>query len=130
MQLHYLDFDFSEDELGHACWDALACVPPERWEALLAEAQALLAWCEQQGGPAGDMDAGFGWDFDLQATAEKGEQTTPIAITWAAPVLQANWPPRWQHTLLSGPEHQHHTSLDKRLQRRLVRTRITIASLL
>ena len=85
MQLHYLDFDFSEDELGHACWDALACVPPERWEALLAEAQALLAWCEQQGGPAGDMDAGFGWDFDLQATAERGEQTTPTAITWAAP---------------------------------------------
>lgn len=74
MQLHYLDFDFSEDELGHACWDALACVPPERWEALLAEAQALLAWCEQQGGPAGDMDAGFSWDFDLQATAERGSK--------------------------------------------------------
>ena len=92
MQLHYLDFDFSEDELGHACWDALACVPPERWEALLAEAQALLAWCEHQGGPAGDMDAGFGWDFDLQATAERGEQTTPIAITWAAPFLQATRP--------------------------------------
>ena len=92
MQLHYLDFDFSEDELGHACWDALACVPPERWEALLAEAQALLAWCEQQGGPAGDMDAGFGWDFDLQATAEGVEQTSPIAITWAAPFLQATRP--------------------------------------
>ena len=38
------------------------------------------------------MDAGFGWDFDLQATAERGEQTTPIAITWAAPVLQATDP--------------------------------------
>lgn len=93
MQLHYLDFDFSEDDLGHACWDALACVPPERWAALLEEVQSVLAWCEQQGGVAGDLDAGFSWDFDLQATAEVAGHSTPIALTWNAPVVQSEPPP-------------------------------------
>lgn len=93
MQLHYLDFDFSEDDLGHACWDALACVPPERWAALLEEVQGLLAWCERQGGMAGDLDAGFAWDFDLQASAEEDGHSTPIALTWASSVLQSQPPP-------------------------------------
>ncbi len=40
------------------------------------------------------MDAGFGWDFDLQATAERGEQTTPIAITCDRTGFASDSPPK------------------------------------
>ena len=81
LSLHYLDFDFSEDEAGNACWDALASVAPQHWDALLAETHSVLAWCAAQGEP-GDLDAGFYWDFDLQAMLEEAHPTTAIALTW------------------------------------------------
>lgn len=81
MPLYYLEFDFSEDEAGNACWDALASVAPLHWDSLLAEAHSVLAWCAAQGEP-GDLDAGFCWDFDLQAMLEEAQSTTPITLAW------------------------------------------------
>ena len=38
MTLHYLDFDYSEDEDGNGCFDALADTPVDRHPAVLAAA--------------------------------------------------------------------------------------------
>lgn len=78
--LDYLDFDYSEDEDGNACWDALACVPPQRWPALIAEVEQLLRWCQRQGAPSPLEDGGL-WDCELQAHSE-GPGNTPVALYW------------------------------------------------
>ena len=78
--LHYLTFDYSEDEDGNASWDALACVPTQRWPALIAEVEQLLRWCQRQGEPAPLEDGGL-WDVELQAHSE-GPSNAPIALHW------------------------------------------------
>lgn len=83
MQMHYLDFDYSEDDAGHSTWDALACVAPARWPALCAEVAQVLAWCTAQGA-AGALDEGALWDVDVQASAERGQASTALAVPWQA----------------------------------------------
>jgi len=101
MTLYYLDFDFSEDEGGNACWDALASVTPQHWAALLTEVDALLTWCAAQGEP-GDLDAGRCWDFDLQAMTEGASSSTAIALAWTPAGLQCAAPlPEAQRRCLS-----------------------------
>lgn len=70
MQLHYLLFDFSDEESGHGSFDAMATVAPERLPALLAEVSAALRWAHGIFGPAGGPGEEGEWDFDLQAVAE------------------------------------------------------------
>ena len=53
MQLHYLDFDFSDEESGRGSFDAMASVVPSRLPALLAEIAAVLGWAGRAFGRAG-----------------------------------------------------------------------------
>ena len=67
MMLHYLDFDYSEDELGNGCFDALADTPAERHPAVLAEVALVLDWAQAAfAGQHGALDDGGTWDHDLQ----------------------------------------------------------------
>ena len=67
MTLHYLDFDYSEDEGGNGCFDALADTPAERHTAVLAEVALVLDWARAAfAGQHGALDDGGTWDHDLQ----------------------------------------------------------------
>lgn len=73
MQLHYLDFDFSDEESGHGSFDAMATVKPERLPALLQEITAVLQWAFEAFGPISTLHDAHEWDFELQASTESGE---------------------------------------------------------
>lgn len=81
MQLHYLDFDFSDEDSGRGSFDAMASVVPGRLAPLLEEIAAVLRWAAGTFGPSGDLDDGGEWDHDLQAIAEPD---TPLAIAFDA----------------------------------------------
>jgi hypothetical protein len=67
MTLNYLDFDYSEDEDGNGCFDALADTPAERHPAVLAEVALVLDWAQAAfAGQHGALDEGGSWDHDLQ----------------------------------------------------------------
>ncbi|MES2940608.1 MAG: hypothetical protein V4864_23220 [Pseudomonadota bacterium] len=81
MQLHYLDFDFSDEDSGRGSFDAMASVAPQRLPALLAEVAAVLRWATAAFGPAGALQDEGEWDYALQGTAEPG---TPLDAAWDA----------------------------------------------
>ncbi len=85
MTLHYLDFDYSEDDLGNATLDALASVMPDRWAALQAEAQGVLDWAHAEFGPAQALEDGGMWHYELQCSQEadtaQGEERRVLALT-------------------------------------------------
>ena len=67
MTLHYLDFDYSEDEDGNGCFDALADTPAKRHPAVLAEVALVLDWAQAAfAGQHGALEDGGIWDHDLQ----------------------------------------------------------------
>jgi len=71
MELHYLDFDYSEDDEGTGTWDAMASVTPAHLPALRAELEQVLAWAHRAfAGRRGPIDEGGDWDYDLQALHE------------------------------------------------------------
>ncbi|NPC57046.1 hypothetical protein [Caenimonas soli] len=70
MQLHYLDFDFSDEESGRGSFDAMASVDPARLPALRAEVAAVLDWAGRTFGPAGALQDESEWDYELQSMAE------------------------------------------------------------
>lgn len=96
MELHYLDFDFSDEESGRGSFDAMASVLASRIPALLAEISAVLRWAAQAFGPAGALQGDGEWDFDLSGIAEPDgplevtchEGTGEISLS-PAPVGQA-----------------------------------------
>lgn len=80
--LSFLLFDATDEESGACAFDAMASVLPDRLPALLAEAQAVLAWATHLFGPpssAGDEGDADDWAFDLQATDAAG---APLTIAW------------------------------------------------
>jgi hypothetical protein len=79
MTLHYLDFDYSEDEDGNGCFDALADTPAERHPAVLAEVALVLDWAQAAfAGLHGALDDGGAWDHDLQVLpGEANAAVTP-----------------------------------------------------
>jgi hypothetical protein len=79
MKLQFLDFDYSEDEHGLGCWDALASPAPAHGAALLAEVAELLSALRAQHGAPGPVDEGHGWDCDLQAQAGSNG---PMHLEW------------------------------------------------
>jgi hypothetical protein len=79
MELHYLDFEFSDEDSGHGSFDAMASVLPARLPPLLEEVAAVLRWAHAAFGPPAATDDGGDWDFDLQAVAEPGR---PLAIRY------------------------------------------------
>ena len=73
MHLHYLDFDFSDEDTGRGSFDAMASVTVDRLPTLLAEVARVLNWCVDAFGPstARDMpDDVAEWDHELQAVQE------------------------------------------------------------
>lgn len=79
MHLHYLDFDFSDEDTGRGSFDAMASVLPDRLPALLAEIAAVLRWAVEAFGPGGAQGDESEWDHELQGTTEHG---TPLAISF------------------------------------------------
>ena len=79
MQLHYLDFDFSDEDSGRGSFDAMASVLTDRLAALLGEIAAVLSWAGRAFGPAAALHDDGEWDFELQASAEPG---TPLEIAY------------------------------------------------
>ena len=71
MALHYLDFDYSEDDDGHGTWDAMASVTPAHIDALLAEVAQVLHWAHRDfGGRPAPLDEGGDWDWALHSLHE------------------------------------------------------------
>lgn len=71
MTLHYLDFDYSEDDEGTGTWDAMASVLPAQLDALLEEVAQVLAWAQLAfAGRQGPIEDGADWDYDLQGVHE------------------------------------------------------------
>lgn len=78
MALRYLDFDYSEDEQGWGCFDAMASVLPPQRPALQMEAAQVLHWAHatfaHQQAP---LDDGGEWDYDLQEQQESTPSGPP-----------------------------------------------------
>lgn len=79
MQLHYLVFDFSDEDSGRGSFDAMAGVGGPRLPALLAEIGAVLAWAHRAFGPAGALQDEGEWDYELQGITEPD---TPIDVRY------------------------------------------------
>lgn len=90
MQLHYLDFDFSDEESGRGSFDAMASVVPGRLPALLGEISAVLAWARRTFGPAGALQDEGEWDYELQAVAEPD---TPLQVAFDERSGEVSLPP-------------------------------------
>ena len=72
MQLHYLDFDLSDEDTGRGSFDAMASVLPARLPALLAEITAVLRWATQAFGPGGAQEGDSEWDYEVHGVVEPG----------------------------------------------------------
>ena len=70
MQLHYLDFDYSDEESGRGTFDAMAAVDVSRLPMLIAEIRAVLRWAGAAWGAAGALGDEGDWDFALHAVVE------------------------------------------------------------
>lgn len=79
--LDYLDFDTSDDDEGNTSFDAMAYAQAERWPALQAEVEQVLAWCTAEFGRPGPLDSGRHWDLDLQLQSDAGHE---LAARWDA----------------------------------------------
>lgn len=77
MTLQYLDFDHSEDAHGHGSFEAMACVPAARLDALQSEIALVLDWAQATfPGQRAPLEEGGEWDYLLQAQQE-----------WSAPEI-------------------------------------------
>ena len=79
MTLLYLDFDYSEDEDGNGCFDALADTQAERHPAVLAEVALVLDWARAAfAGQHGALDDGGAWDHDLQVLPDPSSAAAAV----------------------------------------------------
>ena len=91
MTLHYLDFDYSEDDAGCGTWDAMASVRPAQLDALLSEVAQVLAWAHSEfSDQQGPLDDGGEWDYDQQGVQEAGRYTLTLTIS-GTPAFGAAW---------------------------------------
>ena len=92
MALNYLDFDFSEDELGWGNFDAMASVSLRQRPALQAELAQVLHWAHatfpRQRAP---LEDGGEWDYDLQ----EQPGTRPTDSTWHTLTLSLSGTPQF-----------------------------------
>jgi hypothetical protein len=79
MQLHYLDFDFSDEDSGRCSFDAMASVVASRLPALLAEIAAVLGWASRAFGRAGALQDEGEWGYELQGIVEPD---TPLEVVY------------------------------------------------
>jgi hypothetical protein len=68
--LDYLDFESSEDALGHGSFDAMASATPAQLAGLQAEIVRVLQWAHASFGAPGPLDEGAEWDCELQGVRE------------------------------------------------------------
>ena len=101
MTLHYLEFDYSEDDEGTGTWDAIASVAPPHVAPLQAEIARLLQWAHAEfGGRRGPIEEGGAWDYDLHSEPE-GAPLQPLHFDPATGGLQPPLAPQpgARHTL-------------------------------
>ena len=79
MQLHYLDFDFSDEETGRGSFDAMASVLPDRAPALLAEIAGVLRWAVGAFGAGGLSEDDGEWGYEVQGVIEPA---TALTVTY------------------------------------------------
>ena len=93
--LHYLDFDYSEDDAGCATWDAMASVRPAQLGAVQAEVALVLHWAQQEFADGhGPLDEGGEWDHDVLSIEEDGRHTLTLTIS-GTPAFGAAWRSRF-----------------------------------
>lgn len=78
MELHYLDFETSDEADGRMSFDAMATVLPGRVDAVLEEVSAVLAHAHARYGEPGLMGDDGEWDYELQAWADPGGEPLPL----------------------------------------------------
>lgn len=83
-ELHYLDFDFSDEESGRGSFDAMASVMPVRLPALLAEIGAVLGWATDAFGPCGASEDEGEWGCELQGISEPA---MPLKVVYEGGVV-------------------------------------------
>ena len=67
----YLDFDYSEDELGCGTFEAMASTRPEQVPAVRQEVKQVLDWAHTAfPGMRAPLDDGGEWDFYLHGQQE------------------------------------------------------------
>jgi hypothetical protein len=76
MELHYLVFDFSDEESGRGSFDAMASVAAGRLPALRGEIDSVLEWAHRTFGPATQSHDEGDWGYELQEEAEPDARTT------------------------------------------------------
>jgi hypothetical protein len=71
MELHYLDFDTSEDADGAVVFDAMASVAADKVALLWAEVSAVLGWAHRTfPGAQAPLEDGGEWDYLLEGAQE------------------------------------------------------------
>ena len=71
MSLHYLDFDYSEDEQGIGTFDAMASTAPQHVVAVRAEMARVLDWAFATFPDVrAPLDEGGEWDYNLEGQQE------------------------------------------------------------
>lgn len=89
--LHYLDFDYGEDDAGCGTWDAMASVRPAQLAAVQAEIALVLDWAQGEfPGGHGALDEGGEWDHDVLSIEEDGRHTITLTIN-GTPAFGAAW---------------------------------------
>lgn len=69
--LHYLSFDYSEDEHGHGSFEAMASVPTHRVGGLHEEIAMVLDWAHEAfADMRGPLEEGGEWDYHLEGQQE------------------------------------------------------------
>ncbi len=82
--LHYLTFTLTEGADGVSTLEAMASTRADRHPAVLAEAQAVLAWARSRfPDTQGPVEDGHDWDHDLQVSEEDGAWSV-VTLTLAA----------------------------------------------
>jgi hypothetical protein len=79
MNLHFLEFDCSDDNEGVVCWEALAQPAARHTQDLLTEVAQVLTWTHRFSPRSpGALEDGADWDFDLQIHVD----SSPIQVQW------------------------------------------------
>lgn len=71
MTLHYLDFDYTEDELGHGTFDAMASTAAAPVAAVRNEVARVLDWAYATfPDMRAPLEEGGEWDYNLEGQQE------------------------------------------------------------
>jgi hypothetical protein len=80
MTLHYLDFDYSEDEHGVGSFDAMASTAPQHMAAVRTEIARVLDWAHATfPDMRAPLEEGGEWDYNLEG---QQEWTTHEALSY------------------------------------------------